>query len=82
MNPRCGACRRASESTRWRCCTGPATPRPRSSTCARRARSDGSGTTSIGLPEDIVQAVLYLASDEASWVTGTNLVIDGGAHAR
>jgi NAD(P)-dependent dehydrogenase (short-subunit alcohol dehydrogenase family) len=36
----------------------------------------------IGLPEDIAQAVLYLASDEASWVTGTNLVIDGGAHAR
>jgi len=36
----------------------------------------------IGLPEDIARAVLYLASDEASWVTGTNLVIDGGAHAR
>jgi NAD(P)-dependent dehydrogenase (short-subunit alcohol dehydrogenase family) len=36
----------------------------------------------IGLPQDIAQAVLYLASDEAAWVTGTNLVIDGGAHAR
>jgi 3-oxoacyl-[acyl-carrier protein] reductase len=36
----------------------------------------------IGLPEDIARAVLYLASDEASWVTGTNLVVDGGAHAR
>jgi 3-oxoacyl-[acyl-carrier protein] reductase len=36
----------------------------------------------IGLPEDVAHAVLYLASDEASWVTGTNLVIDGGAHAR
>jgi meso-butanediol dehydrogenase / (S,S)-butanediol dehydrogenase / diacetyl reductase len=36
----------------------------------------------IGLPEDIAHAVLYLASDEASWVTGTNLVVDGGAHAR
>ena len=36
----------------------------------------------IGLPEDIAHAVLYLASDEAAWVTGTNLVIDGGAHAR
>jgi NAD(P)-dependent dehydrogenase (short-subunit alcohol dehydrogenase family) len=36
----------------------------------------------IGLPEDVARAVLYLASDEASWVTGTNLVIDGGAHAR
>jgi NAD(P)-dependent dehydrogenase (short-subunit alcohol dehydrogenase family) len=36
----------------------------------------------IGLPADIARAVLYLASDEASWVTGTNLVVDGGAHAR
>ena len=36
----------------------------------------------IGLPKDVARAVLYLASDEASWVTGTNLVIDGGAHAR
>ncbi len=36
----------------------------------------------IGLPADVARAVLYLASDEASWVTGTNLVIDGGAHAR
>jgi NAD(P)-dependent dehydrogenase (short-subunit alcohol dehydrogenase family) len=36
----------------------------------------------IGLPQDIAHAVLYLASDEAAWVTGTNLVIDGGAHAR
>ena len=36
----------------------------------------------VGLPEDIARAVLYLASDEAAWVTGTNLVIDGGAHAR
>ena len=36
----------------------------------------------IGLPQDIARAVLYLASDEAAWVTGTNLVIDGGSHAR
>ena len=36
----------------------------------------------VGLPQDIACAVLYLASDEASWVTGTNLVVDGGAHAR
>jgi 3-oxoacyl-[acyl-carrier protein] reductase len=36
----------------------------------------------IGFPEDVALAVLYLASDEAAWVTGTNLVIDGGAHAR
>jgi 3-oxoacyl-[acyl-carrier protein] reductase len=32
----------------------------------------------IGQPEDIAYAALYLASDEASWVTGHNLCVDGG----
>jgi len=32
----------------------------------------------IGKPEDIAYGALYLASDEASWVTGAALVIDGG----
>jgi meso-butanediol dehydrogenase/(S,S)-butanediol dehydrogenase/diacetyl reductase len=32
----------------------------------------------VGQPEDIVNAALFLASDEASWITGANLVIDGG----
>ena len=35
-----------------------------------------------GTPEDIANAVLYLASDEASYVTGTTLVVDGGMLAR
>jgi NAD(P)-dependent dehydrogenase (short-subunit alcohol dehydrogenase family) len=33
----------------------------------------------VGQPEDIARAVLFLASDEASWITGIDLVIDGGA---
>jgi NAD(P)-dependent dehydrogenase (short-subunit alcohol dehydrogenase family) len=32
----------------------------------------------IGKPEDIAKAALYLASDDASWVTGVALVVDGG----
>lgn len=32
----------------------------------------------VGEPEDIANAVLYLASDEAKFATGTNLVVDGG----
>lgn len=32
----------------------------------------------VGQPEDIVNAALFLASDEASWITGINLVVDGG----
>jgi NAD(P)-dependent dehydrogenase (short-subunit alcohol dehydrogenase family) len=35
----------------------------------------------IGRPEDIAQAVLYLASDAASFVTGATLVVDGGGLA-
>lgn len=32
----------------------------------------------IGEPEDVAWAVVYLASDEAAWVTGTSLYVDGG----
>lgn len=35
----------------------------------------------IGQPIDIAGAVLYLASDLSSWVTGTSLVVDGGGLA-
>jgi meso-butanediol dehydrogenase / (S,S)-butanediol dehydrogenase / diacetyl reductase len=35
----------------------------------------------LGRREDIAGGVVYLASDEASFVTGTTLVIDGGASA-
>jgi 3-oxoacyl-[acyl-carrier protein] reductase len=32
-----------------------------------------------GTPEDVAYAALFLASDEATWITGTALVVDGGA---
>ena len=35
----------------------------------------------IGTPQDIAQAVLYLCSDAASYVTGSTLVVDGGGLA-
>ncbi len=35
-----------------------------------------------GQPEDVAKAVLYLASDESSWVTGTSLLVDGGYTAQ
>lgn len=33
----------------------------------------------LGQPEDIANAMLYLASDEASYVTGQTLIVDGGS---
>jgi len=35
----------------------------------------------VGQPEDIAKAALYLASDDAAWVTGTTLTVDGGLMA-
>jgi len=32
----------------------------------------------LGTPEDIAAAVAYLASDDAAWVTGQTLTVDGG----
>jgi 3-oxoacyl-[acyl-carrier protein] reductase len=32
----------------------------------------------LGTPEDVANAVLFLASDEAAYITGTTIVVDGG----
>ena len=32
----------------------------------------------LGRPEDVAYAMLFLASDEAAWITGTTIVVDGG----
>jgi NAD(P)-dependent dehydrogenase (short-subunit alcohol dehydrogenase family) len=48
-------------------------------------REERAGLTPLGRiaePEEIAPGILYLASDEASFVTGAELVIDGGMTAR
>lgn len=35
----------------------------------------------VGTPEDVANAVLFLASDEAAHITGANIPVDGGAAA-
>jgi NAD(P)-dependent dehydrogenase (short-subunit alcohol dehydrogenase family) len=36
----------------------------------------------IGQPEDVANAIVFLASDRASFITGTGLLVDGGATAQ
>lgn len=45
---------------------------------ARRETEKAHPIGRLGTSEDIAYGAVYLASDEASWVTGTHLVIDGG----
>ncbi len=32
----------------------------------------------VGQPREVAYAILFLASDEASFITGTHLMVDGG----
>lgn len=36
----------------------------------------------IGEPEDVANAILYLASEDSSWMTGTVMAVDGGISAK
>jgi len=35
----------------------------------------------VGTPEDVANTVLFLVSDMAAWITGTQVVVDGGGLA-
>lgn len=46
-----------------------------------RAMVDASGTGRLGNPDDILRATRFLLSDHASFITGTDLLVDGGVVA-
>lgn len=56
----------------------------------KRWASDDAGSGAVdtpplgrdGRPEDIANAVLFLVSDRASWITGTHFNVDGGEYPR
>jgi NAD(P)-dependent dehydrogenase (short-subunit alcohol dehydrogenase family) len=56
-----------------------ATPDP---AAARKALEVLHPVGHLGEPEDVAYGVLYLASDEAKFITGAELVIDGGYTAQ
>ncbi|MBS0664244.1 MAG: glucose 1-dehydrogenase [Verrucomicrobia bacterium] len=45
---------------------------------AARAAAEALHLTRLGRPEDIAELALFLASDKAEFMTGSNVVIDGG----
>jgi NAD(P)-dependent dehydrogenase (short-subunit alcohol dehydrogenase family) len=55
--------------------------------CSRRTRASAnfwigkSPLQRLGMPDDVASAILFLASEEASFVTGHGLAVDGGALA-
>jgi meso-butanediol dehydrogenase/(S,S)-butanediol dehydrogenase/diacetyl reductase len=60
----------------------PATAKQLENPQFRQDHLDAIMLSRTGRPEDIAALALYLASDESSWVTGANFVIDGGFMAR
>lgn len=56
----------------------PALPAPRDPEEVRKGLERAQPIPRAGMPEDIAQAALWLASDESSFVTGQAIVVDGG----
>lgn len=48
----------------------------------RTSRIESRAIPRLQLPEDLVGAVVFFASDDAAFITGQTLVVDGGATMR
>jgi NAD(P)-dependent dehydrogenase (short-subunit alcohol dehydrogenase family) len=60
----------------------PLTVKRFSDSAVRQELLDRTPMGRLGTAEDIANGVLFLASDESSWITGSELVIDGGMTAQ
>ena len=60
----------------------PATQQLLSDPQVRQNHLDAIMLSRVGRPEDVAAAALFLGSDESSWVTGANLMVDGGYSAK
>lgn len=57
-------------------------PEGRDADAAKRAIASAQPMRRLGRPEDVGMAAAYLLSDDAAFVTGTTLTVDGGLTAR
>jgi len=46
------------------------------------ASTEATHPLGLGKPEDIADAIEFLSSDKARWITGQELAVDGGRLAR
>lgn len=63
-------------------CESPMQARWEENPAIKQATADVIPLGRVGRPQDMANAVLFLLSDRASYITGTELVVDGGLTAR
>ncbi|MGW7824064.1 SDR family NAD(P)-dependent oxidoreductase [Streptomyces puniciscabiei] len=61
---------------------GTSTPMARENHLMRQAFVERTPLARFGLVEDVARVVSFLASEEAGWITGVTIPVDGGLHLR
>ncbi len=75
------ACELGKDNIRVNCiCPGGIDTPLVAKTMRPREAARGIPLARLGTPEDIADLVLFLASDDSRWITGTAMVVDGGSN--